>query len=339
MNNQDQMIYQKAQRRVIFHLVFSLFLLILYFIGVYFVLNIDFLKISGSSLNNVIIALGAAQICLFGLLFLLLSFGKKIFRIFYWFGFLLTLGLFYVPIKYALDDMANILTYATLAGFMFIKTMFLIQLGSYLKRNKWARIFFDWTIDVYEEEEETYVPPVQTKKRPISQPKQKRPQYVQESTYIEEEYEEESQEKEPYTQPQISIRLGICVYASLMIFPIIVQIFSNFFSSYDLQSVFATKDMFMLCIFSALVWTIPVFYLYYDHPYAKRIVLICILLEALCILFYLPKFIGYYTAEDPKYPLRVFILFVIVDAIRYGVLLFSLKPLTQVTTTLKDEEL
>ena len=53
------------------------------------------------------------------------------------------------------------------------QTMFLVQLGSYLKHNKWSRIFFDLTIDVYEDEmEDTIEQPVirvkQVKKKPSS---------------------------------------------------------------------------------------------------------------------------------------------------------------------------
>lgn len=338
MNNQDQKIYKKAKSRVIFHLVFSMILMILYFIGVYFVLNIDFLKVTNTNINSVVITLGASQICLFLLIFLLLSFGKKIFRIFYWLAFILTLALYYIPVRYALNDMAHILTYATMLGFMFIKTLFLIQLGSYLKNNKWARVYYDWVIDVYEEE---YIEPPTRKIDPRPTKKQEvyyetPPQQYQ--TYEQEEEDYEDYEEEPYTQPQVSIRLGICVYASLMIFPIFIQIFSNYFSSYDLQTVFATKDMFMLCIFSALVWTVPIFYLYYDHPYSKRIVLVCAILEILCILFYAPKFIGYYIDQDPKYPLRVFILFAIIDCVRYAALVFALKPLTSIESSKSEDD-
>lgn len=335
MNNHDQLIYKKAKRRVIFHLVLALILLVAYFVGVIYVLNIDFLKINGSSLYEVLMISAAAQFFLFALIFLLLSFGKKIFRIFYWLGFTLTLALFYIPIHYALNDMGHILTYATLMGFMFIKTLFLIQLGSYLRKNSWSRIFYDWIIDVYEDEIEYVEPPVR-KINPAQAPRQK----VKEPEYeYENYYQEEVIEHEPYTQPQISLRLGVCIYASLMVFPIIVQIFSSYFSSYDLQTVFATKDIFMLCIFTALIWTISVFYLYYDHPYAKRIVLICLILEAFCTIFYLPKFFGYYFNKDPEYPIRVFILFALVDALRYAALIYAIKPLQSIGSNLNIDDM
>lgn len=325
MYNQDLLLYNKAKKRVITRLFVSWFLLLFYFVGVFFVLNLDFLK-TANNLNTVIIVLAISQLCLYGFIFLLLSFGKKIFRILYWLVFILTLFLIYVPIQFILQDLPHILTYSSLLGFMLIKIMFLSQLGSYLKHNKWSRIFFDLTIDIYEDEEDDIIqqPVLKTKVK-----KEKRYQEPIQPTYVIEE-EEEEYEDEPYTQPQISIRLGIGIYASLMVFPILIQIFSNFFASYDLQTVFATKDMFMLCIFTALIWTVPVFYLYYDHPYAKRTVLICAILEVLCVILYSTKLVGYYVSKDPEYPLRVFILFIIVDMIRYVIIFYCLKPLLQI---------
>ena len=179
MYDQDQIIYKKAKNRVITRLIISWILLCLYFIGAFSVLNLDFLKTT-NNLNTVIIVLAISQLCLYGFIFLLLSFGKKIFRVLYWLVFILTLCLFYVPIQFAMQDMAHILTYASMLGFMLIKTMFLVQLGSYLKHNKWSRIFFDLTIDVYEDEmEDTIEQPVirvkQVKKKPVRQPE---PEYI-----------------------------------------------------------------------------------------------------------------------------------------------------------------
>lgn len=323
----DYQLFKKAKNRVSFRLVFSWFLLILYFIGVIYVLNIDQLKVLTLPLNKLLLISSIGQLFLFAFLFFLLSFGKKFFRILYWIVILLTLSLYYIPIKLILIDMQNIFSYGVLLGCMFIKTLFLIRLGSYLKRNKWARIYFDHIVEVDEEER---IEPVHTIPKKVDT----RP--VLNSIPKENIFEEE--EEEPYTLPQISIRLGICIYASLMIFPIFVQLCSNFFSSYDMQTVFATKDIFMLCIFTALVWTIPVFYLYYNHEDSKRVVLICAILEILCIIFYTPKFIGYYTSASPKYPLRVFLLFIVVDILRYLALAYSIKPLKDIEIIKDDYE-
>lgn len=327
--NQDALIYEKAKKKVITHLVIAWILMLLYFIGVYFVLNIDFLKVG--NINSDIIILAAAHLCLYALLFLLLGFGKKIFRVLYWFGFIFTLLSFYIPFKYLISDFSNFLTYVSFAGFLLIEMMALSRLGHYLKKNKWARIFYDLTIDVYDDEPEEIMPT-----RKIN-PK---PQVVVEPELeeeYEEEYIEEEEEKEPYTQPQVSVRLGICVYASLMAFPIVVQIFQNLFASYDLKTVFATKDIFLLCLLSALIWTAPVFYLYYNHYHAKRVCLICLGCEVVCILCNLPKFIGYISSGD--YPIRVFILFVLVNILRYLALFFALKPLKdiEVEKPIEDE--
>ena len=103
-----------------------------------------------------------------------------------------------------------------------------------------------------------------------------------------------------------------------MLFPILIQIFSNLFESLDMQKVFATKDIFMLCIFTAFIWTIPLFYMYYNQKATKKIIACCMLGEIIRIMLYLPKFMGYYKSNE--YSIRVFIFFVIVDIIRVAIL-------------------
>ena len=120
------------------------------------------------------------------------------------------------------------------------------------------------------------------------------------------------------TLPQLSIRLGIIIYGELMLFPILIQIFSNLFESLDMQKVFATKDIFMLCIFTAFIWTIPLCYMYYNQKSTKKIIACCMLGEIIRILLYLPKFMGFYKSNE--YSIRVFIFFVIVDIIRVAIL-------------------
>ena len=120
------------------------------------------------------------------------------------------------------------------------------------------------------------------------------------------------------TLPQLSIRLGIIIYGELIVFPILVQIFSNLFESLDMQQVFATKDIFILCIFTAFIWTIPLFYMYYNQRATKKIITGCMLGELIRILIYLPTFMGYYNSKD--YAMRVFIFFAILDIIRLTIL-------------------
>lgn len=313
----DATIYKKAKTRVLIRLWVSYLLLLLYFIGVWALLHMDFFAIQESQLSNtLLIVLSAGQLILYFILFLMLSGGYKVFRIFYWICYVFEIALLMVPGYYLINDLSSILVYGALIGCMLVKLIFLSALGSYLKQNRWAKVFFDYVIEIeddeYDEQEEEIFEPIR-------------------STYHdpEEEIEEEEyEEKEPYTLPQISIRLGIAVYASLMVFPILVQIFSSFFVSNDLKTVFATKDIFILCIVSAVIWTIPIFFMYYNHPASKKILLGCLLAEGISIAAFLPRFIGYITSGE--YPLRVFILFILVDLLRYIILYIALRPISKV---------
>lgn len=313
---EDALIYQKAKNRVRLRLWFSYAFMIAYFIGVWFLLHLDFFNIQESQVSNtLLLVLGGCQLLLYLILFLMLSGGSKIFRIFYWICYGFELALLLVPGYYLLQDFSHFLIYGALAGCMLIKLVVLSALGNALKHNRWSRIFFDYVIEIEEDDytardDEIFAPIRQTVSKPEPE------------TY---EEEEDLPQAEPYTLPQISVRLGICVYASLMVFPILVQIFSSFLLSNDLQTVFATKDIFILCIVSAVIWTVPVFFMYYNHPYSKRIVLGCIIAEVIALAAFMPRFIGYITSGD--YPIRVFILFSIIDALRYVCLVIALRPL------------
>ncbi len=311
----DATIYRKARARVWSRLIFTYIVLIGYFIAVYFLLHRDFFAIDQTRISSFfLLILSAGQLVLYLILFLMLAGGSKIFRVFYWICFAFEMALIILPGYYLINDMSHFFTYAAMIGCMLVKVILLYALGRSLSANSWCRVYFDHVLEVDEDQEESEEEIFQPIQKPSSKPRPVKPQPK------EAEYEEE-----PYTFPQVSVRLGICIYGSLMLFPIVVQIFSGFFVSNDLQTVFATKDIFILSIASAVIWTIPVFFLYYDHPYSKRIILGCVLAEAIALCAYLPTFIGYITSGD--YPIRVYILFVLVDLIRYFGIWFSLKPL------------
>lgn len=311
----DATIYRKARSHVWSRLIFTYILLTGYFIAVYFLLHRDFFAIDQTQISSFfLLILSAGQLLLYLILFLMLAGGSKIFRVFYWICFVFELALIILPGYYLINDMSHFFAYAALIGCMLVKLIILYALGNSLSSNSWCRVYFDHVLEIdedYKEDEDEIFQPIQ-KPSSDSRPVKAKP-------------EEPEYEDEPYTFPQVSVRLGICIYGSLMLFPIAVQIFSSFFVSNDLQTVFATKDIFILSIVSAVIWTVPVFFLYYDHPYSKRIVLGCILAEAIALCAYLPTFIGYVTSGD--YPIRVYILFVLVDLIRYFGIWFSLKPL------------
>lgn len=274
--------------------------------------SMEFLKVDNSAFKSMLIKLGTGQILLYGITFILLSTGKKWFKILYWIDVVISLLLIYFPIKMLMTNLSMLLPFFVLIACMLIKTIVLCQIGGYLKHNRWCKIYYDHTIEL-DDEDDDWVEK-QTKNVDYEKIKDK----------YEKEFEESDQEdgyvteKAPMTLPQLSIRLGIIIYGELMLFPILIQIFSNLFESLDMQKVFATKDIFMLCIFTAFIWTIPLFYMYYNQKATKKIIACCMLGEIIRIMLYLPKFMGYYQSNE--YSIRVFIFFVIIDIIRVAIL-------------------
>ena len=310
---ENLILYQKAKHKITIHLILYFILLCIYFLAMsYLFSSMEFLKVDNSAFKSMLIKLGTGQILLYGITFLLLSTGKKWFKILYWIDVVISLLLIYFPIKMLMTNLSMLLPFFVLIACMLIKTIVLCQIGGYLKHNRWCKIYYDHTIEL-DDEDDDWVEK-QTKNVDYEKIKDKYEKEFEESDQ-EDEY---VTEKAPMTLPQLSIRLGIIIYGELMLFPILIQIFSNLFESLDMQKVFATKDIFMLCIFTAFIWTIPLFYMYYNQKATKKIIACCMLGEIIRIMLYLPKFMGYYKSNE--YSIRVFIFFVIVDIIRVAIL-------------------
>ena len=318
---ENLILYQKAKHKVTIHLILYFILLCIYFLAMFYLFsNMDFLKVEDSAFRSMLIKLGTGQIFLYGITFILLSTGKKWFRILYWSDILISFIILYFPVKLLMSNLTIILPFFVLVACMLLKTIVLCQIGGYLRNNRWSKIYFDYTIEL-DDEDDDWVEK-QTKNVDYEKIKDKYENKFEESDQ-EDEY---VTEKAPMTLPQLSIRLGIIIYGELMLFPILIQIFSNLFESLDMQKVFATKDIFMLCIFTAFIWTIPLFYMYYNQKATKKIVAACMAGEIIRILIYLPVFVGYYKSQE--YSLRVFIFFIILDIIRLAILfIFAIKVL------------
>ena len=310
---ENLILYQKAKHKITIHLILYFILLCIYFLAMsYLFSSMEFLKVDNSAFKSMLIKLGTGQILLYGITFILLSTGKKWFKILYWIDVVISLLLIYFPIKMLMTNLSMLLPFFVLIACMLIKTIVLCQIGGYLKHNRWCKIYYDHTIEL-DDEDDDWV-----------EKQTKNVDYEKIKDEYEKEFEESDQEDEyvtekaPMTLPQLSIRLGIIIYGELMLFPILIQIFSNLFESLDMQKVFATKDIFMLCIFTAFIWTIPLFYMYYNQKATKKIIACCMLGEIIRIMLYLPKFMGYYQSNE--YSIRVFIFFVIIDIIRVAIL-------------------
>lgn len=320
---QNLILYQKAKQKITIHLILYFAILCIYFfLMAYLFSNIEFLKVDDPSFHSMLLKLTAGQLILYGITFVLLSLGNKWFRILYWIDLVITLLLIYFPIHLLLSNLKNILPFFILVACMLVKTIALSQIGGYLKNNRWCKIYYDHTIEL-DDEDDDWVEK-QTKNVDYNKIKEK---YAKEMEQDEQDEEDEYVvEKAPMTLPQLSVRLGIIIYGELILFPILIQIFSNLFASLDMQKVFATKDIFMLCIFTAFIWTIPLFYMYYNQKATKKIIACCMIGEFIRILVYLPTFMNYYKSQE--YSLRVFIFFVILDFIRLVILfVFAIRVL------------
>ncbi len=308
---QNLILFQKSKRKVFIHLIIDYILLCVYFGVIYYLFHsIDLLKITSNSFNTLLVEIGGFQLLLFGMTFALLLQGNKWFRFLYWFDVLICVGIIYFPISYLMKDLSSILPFFALIACMLIKIVFLLQIGGYLKNDRWAIVFFDHTIEL-ESEDDDWV-----EKETSGEDYNKATKYA--DKFEESDEEDEVIYKAPLTYPQFAVRLGIVVYASLMIFPIFCQIFANLFESMDMQKVFATKQIFIFCIFSTFIWTIAIFFLYYSHRFLKKIVVGCMAGEILRMILYVPTMIDTY--KGGEYALRVFILFVIIDLIRVTIL-------------------
>lgn len=312
---QNLILYQKAKQKITIHLILYFAILCIYFfLMAYLFSNIEFLKVDDPSFHSMLLKLTAGQLILYGITFILLSLGNKWFRILYWIDLVITLLLIYFPIHLLLSNLKNILPFFILIACMLLKTVALNQIGGYLKNNRWCKIYYDHTIEL-DDEDDDWVEK-QTKNVDYNKIKEK---YAKEMEQDEQDDEDEYEtEKAPMTLPQLSVRLGIIIYGELILFPILIQIFSNLFESMDMQKVFATKDIFVLCIFTAFIWTIPLFYMYYNQKATKKIIACCMIGELIRILVYLPSLMKYYNSHE--YSIRVFIFFILIDIIRLLIL-------------------
>ena len=307
--NQDIVIYKKAKGRVRAHLLFYPIALLAFFVFTLFVLGQDILF--DPAFSKLFFALAIGQIAIFILLFIFLAFGNKWVRWLYWLVMVLVYAQLLIPVYFAIQDIAHITLYGKYLFCMLLKTIFLTQVGVYLFKNSYCRTFYNKTIEINGDEYE-----LEFDYEPDPEPE---PDIMLSSYDLEEEEEEII-----YTKPQIAYRLGICIYASLVLFPAFCQIFNGIFVSMDMQSSFAAKEIFIHCIFSAFIWTIPVFYLYYNQPNSKKCILACIGCEFVTILWYLYRLKAF--LDSDLYSIRVFILFILLDIIRYIVIAHFLKP-------------
>lgn len=330
----DRKIYRKARNHVVWHLIFYFLLVCIFVIGTDLVLNLDFLKFAETGQHQTFILVSLCEIFLWLLLFLGLSTGMKWVRWLYWAMYILEVASFWIPVQAMMKDWNHIFVYLTWMFCLFIKLAILMQTGLYFHQNRWARVFYDHVLEVYDDDplEDARAVPARTITRTTQSQTVRQAVPQQSVQHLNQtpaaasrmEAAEEEKEEKALTWPQVSVRLGICIYGELVLFPIFVQMFQGWFSSLDMRSVFATRDMFLLCIFSAFVWTIPVFFLYYSQKGTRRVIWGVIAAEILFSAWFATRLMAYH--QTGLYPDRVFILFILVDIIRYGLIGAVISP-------------
>lgn len=340
VNQQDLILYRNCRRRVERRLLITLLFLIAYSVGVAYALNTAFLKVDANGFDVLLSGILLSQVGIYMVIFILLTTGSKIYRYIYWVAFALSVAMLYVPISTAITDMGHLLSYLVLLVCMIVKLQVLWSTGDYLKNNPSSKVFFDHIVEV--DENDNFEDPrfakdlAKQQKKTISQLNMGEDDTVQvvdmEQPQVElphQEIDDEVSEAlvETLTYQKLAVRIGIVVYSSLGLFPILIQIFHSLFASNDYQYIFANHDMFVSCLISAILWTIPVLFMYYEHPRSKQLVKACILGELIRIACYLPTFIGYIRAEDTTYPVRTFIFYIAFDVVRYLLLGMTIRPI------------
>lgn len=126
--------------------------------------------------------------------------------------------------------------------------------------------------------------------------------------------------------PRTALRLALVVYGELICFPIGVHIFQNSFVSIDNSSVFAINLMFTLCILTAVVWTLPIFFLYLKQPGVKKMIWGAAAAQLGVLAFGCWVLYGHYKSETVIYSDKVFTLFAMLEVLRYGLLLIGVLP-------------
>lgn len=305
--NTDYKIWKKARNKMVAKLMLYFLADCLFVLGSSALLSLDFLKTYETMVRPQFLYVSLGEIIVWLLIFLALSVGKAWVRWLYWLAYGLQAAALYVPLKMMGSDASHVLVYLVWIFCMFIQLAVQLQMGLSLWRGRSAKIFYDHVLEVYDDEPMLEPQPVVRKRQPEA-----------------EEVQEEPVEAAPLTWPQVSLRLGICVYGELILFPMAVQMFQGFFSSYNMQNVFATRDMFLICIFSAFVWTIPIFFLYYSQKSTKRMIWGTIALEVCFALWYGTRLLEYFHAG--QYPNRVFILFVAINIVRYALIGMVIAP-------------
>lgn len=126
--------------------------------------------------------------------------------------------------------------------------------------------------------------------------------------------------------PRIALHIAICIFGELILFPALVHIFQNHFVSIDNTNVFALNLMFTLSILTAAIWTPVIFFLYLKQPGVKKAIYLSTFVQIIFIGFGGWMLWQFHQSETITYSNKVFLYFIGLELLRYGILFFVLKP-------------
>lgn len=140
------------------------------------------------------------------------------------------------------------------------------------------------------------------------------------------------------TYPVLAVRLGAVVYGEMILFPIIAELLKSFLMSTNGRYNFVTTGIFTLAIISAAIWTLAIFFLYLKLPASRKIVWVCVAAEIVMNFVYYWFVIRNIQASDQFYYMGyVYVVFWVLDVLRYPLIVWALLPLWRIPVPRADE--
>ena len=326
MNSENKKLLEKAKNHNRQHMIICCIVVIISFVLTEILLHVPLLSINNPLFTRFFIIISIFEIISYIVLSFLLDTGTKIYRYLYWIAFFISASMMLYPITSIISNIRIALPYLTILFIMGIKCLLLWKQGQYLQHDPNAQYVYDNVlfVDDIENEKEVNLP-----KRKKANPNKNVNKFRKGSDGITVYFEDSS-------YSTLSTRIAAVVYGSLILFPILIQFMHNIFVSFDFTSNFALRGMFLACVVSALSWTIAIFYMYYNQPQTRIIVGICWIIEIIRVVYYTTILYGYFVSGS--YPLRAFILFILMDAIRYYGLYYFSKQIFEMDIPISNEE-
>ena len=329
VKSEHNKLYKKAQAYNKRQMIYACSTVSISFIVTEILIHIPMFRIENPLFTKFYMVISLIEILSYITLTYLLDSGNRLYRYLYWIAFFVSATIILYPLTSIIKYITTSVPYIGLTVLLGIKIWILWKIGQYLQHNPNAQFVYDQVLFVDEIQNEKVI------KTPILQEKKEAtitktmPTIRQGNDGIPVYYEDAS-----YTK--LATRLAGVIYGSLMIFPIIIQLLHKWFVSFDYTSNFALGGMFMACIISSLTWTIPIFYMYYNQPQSKRIVRICWFIEGMRMLYYGKTLFDYFQMD--YYPITAFILFIILDGVRYYAMFRFSNPIFQMEVPISMDE-